>query len=60
MLRLLPDMPDEFGVGAKVIMFPNVRGTVVSLRGDRRGVVDEGGTLHLVSVRALQERHEGG
>ncbi len=57
-LRLEPDLPVEFPLGSAVLIFPNVAGVVLGLVDQKREVRDESGVVHLVSVRALQERHD--
>lgn len=46
-------VPDVHPVGERVVMFPNIAGTVVAIDGNRREVQADGGVIHNVSVMAL-------
>lgn len=52
-LRPVPDL--LFSVGAQVQVFPDVKGVVCAVHGDKRQVRASNGVVHVVSVLALVE-----
>lgn len=52
----LEAVPDLFPTGSRVTIYPDITGTVVAVRGQRRLVRADSGTEHEVAVNALLDQ----